>query len=63
MEWVDLKRKVWHKSFHEIVQSIENAANFGTILMCGDGLERQIFPRVLIISADFEEQYIIQFAN
>lgn len=30
---------------------------------CGDGIEHQIFPRILIISADYEEQYVNDILN
>lgn len=54
--FVNLKRVIWHTAFHEILRSIEKHAEFGTSITCGDGIKRQIFPRILIISADYEEQ-------
>ncbi len=58
-DFVNTKRTVWHTAFLEIVQSIEQYTEIGTSVVCGDKKTRQIFPRVLFISADYEEQYVI----
>jgi hypothetical protein len=42
---------------YEIIKSIEDFALLGTSIMCADGKVRQIFPRILMLSADYEEQY------
>ncbi|KAH9487472.1 hypothetical protein JR316_0001548 [Psilocybe cubensis] len=54
--YVDLKRLIWHKAVHKILQSIEAPATFGAAIKCGDGKTRNIFPHILSISADYEEQ-------
>uniref|UniRef100_A0A8H8CJT9 Uncharacterized protein n=1 Tax=Psilocybe cubensis TaxID=181762 RepID=A0A8H8CJT9_PSICU len=54
--YVDLKRLIWHKAVHRILKSIEDTTYFGAAIKCGDGLVRNIFPHVLMISADYEEQ-------
>ena len=54
--FVDFKRVVWHKAFYEIVESIEKHAELGFVLDCGDGVRRKIYPSILIVSADYEEQ-------
>ncbi|KAH9486000.1 hypothetical protein JR316_0000063 [Psilocybe cubensis] len=54
--YVDLKRLIWHKAVHKILQSIEAPATFGAAIKCGDGKIRNIFPHILSISADYEEQ-------
>uniref|UniRef100_A0A8H7Y623 Uncharacterized protein n=1 Tax=Psilocybe cubensis TaxID=181762 RepID=A0A8H7Y623_PSICU len=53
--YVDLKRLIWHKAVHKILQSIEAPATFGAAIKCGDGKIRNIFPHILSISADYEE--------
>lgn len=58
VEWVDLKREVWHSAVRKVVESIKTHAEFGRSIRCGDGKERQIFPRIIMISADYEEQYV-----
>jgi hypothetical protein len=40
----------------EIVSSIEPLTETGYNLRCGDGADRVIFPHILILSADYEEQ-------
>jgi hypothetical protein len=40
----------------EIVSSIEALSEIGHHLLCGDGVDRTIFPHILILSADYEEQ-------
>ena len=58
-KFVDFKRVVWHKAFYEIVESIEKYAKLGYVLVCGDGVRRKIYPAILIVSADYEEQCVI----
>lgn len=57
--FVDFKRVVWHKAFYTIVESIEEYAELGFALDCGDGVRRKIYPSILIISADYEEQCVV----
>ncbi|KAH9032560.1 hypothetical protein EDB85DRAFT_2233424 [Lactarius pseudohatsudake] len=53
--FVNLKRTVWHESFSMVVQSVVMHSKTGCWLECGDGVERWLFPIVLILSADYEE--------
>ncbi|KAH9965573.1 hypothetical protein BJV74DRAFT_799600 [Russula compacta] len=55
-DFVNLKRTVWHTAFEHIIQSILELSKTGCWLECGDGIQRWIFPVVLILSADYEEQ-------
>jgi Plavaka transposase len=50
---------VWHKAFYEIVESIEKHTELGFSLYCGDGVRRKLYPYILIVSADYEEQYVV----
>ncbi|PPQ74821.1 hypothetical protein CVT26_005455 [Gymnopilus dilepis] len=54
--FVNLKREIWHRAMQEIISSIEQYTILGTSMLCADQVERQIFPHILILSADFEEQ-------
>lgn len=56
-EFVTLKRTVWHQSFSVIVESITTHSNAGCWMSCADGVKRWLFPTVLMLSADYEEQY------
>ena len=55
--YVNLKRVVWHKSFYELLGSIRELSKVGYCIECADEVTRRIFPAILILSADYEEQY------
>ncbi|KAH9061804.1 hypothetical protein EDB83DRAFT_2506592 [Lactarius deliciosus] len=57
--FVNFKRTVWHESFFVIIQSIVTHSKTGCWLECGDGVKRWLFPMVLILSADYEEQCVM----
>jgi len=40
----------------EIISSLEPHTKFGHNLRCGDGVSRTIFPHIIILSSDYEEQ-------
>ncbi|KAJ3505987.1 hypothetical protein NLJ89_g7124 [Agrocybe chaxingu] len=54
--FVNLKREIWHEAVAEIVASIELYTKLGAAVQCADGVTRQLFPHILMLSADFEEQ-------
>jgi hypothetical protein len=54
---VNFKRVVWHSSFYEVLESIHAVAKTGFHVKCGDGIIRHFYPVILILSADYEEQY------
>lgn len=54
--YVDFKRVVWHRAFYEILKSIEQYAKTGCSVLCGDGVVRRIWPYIIMVSADYEEQ-------
>jgi hypothetical protein len=60
-EFVNFKRDVWHRSFQLVIESIVEYSKTGCWLKCGDGQQRWIFPTILILSADYEEQYVSPF--
>ena len=55
--YVNFKRVVWHKSWYELIESIRQLSKIGCRVECADGVVRHIFPVILILSADYEEQY------
>jgi hypothetical protein len=57
-EYVDFKRVVWHQSFFKLLETIKEYSVIGCWVTCGDGLKRHLFPIVLMLSADYEEQYV-----
>ena len=48
---------VWHRAFYELLASIYKLSQTGRHVKCADGKECHVFPAILILSADFEEQY------
>ena len=54
---MNFKRVVWHKSFYELLATIRNLTRIGRKIRCADGVERLVFLAILILSADYEEQY------
>ncbi|KAH9029162.1 hypothetical protein EDB85DRAFT_2147471 [Lactarius pseudohatsudake] len=61
--FVNFKRAVWHESFFMIIQSIVTHSKTGCWLECGDGVKRWLFPIVLILSADYEEQCVMSLTR
>lgn len=55
--YVNFKRVVWHKSWYELLDTIRNLSKIGYSIKCADGVIRRIFPAIIILSADYEEQY------
>lgn len=56
--WVNFKNAVWHASFLLPLQSMIKEQEIGRRFICGDGIERWIFLILLILSADYEEQFV-----
>lgn len=57
--FVDFKWMVWHHTFHCIIESIIEKSKVGSWLENIDESETQYFPAITILSADYEEQYIL----
>ena len=53
---VNLKRVIWHKAFYELLHILADHAKTGYLYKCGDEIHRWLFPIILILSADYEEQ-------
>ncbi|KAF8266326.1 hypothetical protein EI94DRAFT_1803249 [Lactarius quietus] len=58
-EFVAHKCTVWHQAFSTIIQSIVALSKSGCWLECGDGVKRWLFPTVLMLSGDYEEQTVM----
>ncbi|KAJ3563065.1 hypothetical protein NP233_g9182 [Leucocoprinus birnbaumii] len=56
--YVDLKRVVWHDCFIKLLEALAERKN-GEHVDCGDRIKRFLFPIILILSADYEEQSIM----
>lgn len=54
--WVDFKRVIWHDAFYKLLESIEAYSVTGCWVKCGDGVTQHVYPLLLILAADYEEQ-------
>lgn len=54
--WANFKRVIWHKSMYKLLESIKIHSKVGCWVDCGDGMVRHIFPLILVLAADYEEQ-------
>ncbi|KAG2142230.1 uncharacterized protein EDB93DRAFT_1241592 [Suillus bovinus] len=57
-KYVDFKNAVWHTSFYQLLTSVAKHSHTGYWFECGDGIQHYLWPLILILSADYEEQYI-----
>ncbi|KAF9643387.1 hypothetical protein BDM02DRAFT_3104488, partial [Thelephora ganbajun] len=54
--WVNFKWVIWHDSFYKLLESIEAYSVVGCWVKCSDGVMQYIYPLVLMLTADYEEQ-------
>jgi hypothetical protein len=54
--FVDFKHIVWHACIAEILELLRRFSQFGYPYMCSDGIQCWLYPVILILSGDFEEQ-------
>jgi Plavaka transposase len=52
------KCAVWHESFKKLLETIKYHSKTGFIIVCSDRIERCLFLFIVILSADYEEQYV-----
>ena len=57
--FVILKCVVWHKSFWTLLATIAHWAKLGHSFKCGDDVVRTLFPIILLLVSDYEEQYVL----
>ena len=58
--FVEFKRVVWHECFKKLLESIQDFSKNGCWVKCGDDVKRWLYPAVIILSADYEEQYVFK---
>ena len=59
LTWTNLKRVVWHESFLKILDSIIQLSKVGFAYKTFEGIMRLLYPIILILSADYEEQFVV----
>ncbi|KAF8833931.1 hypothetical protein BDN67DRAFT_992758 [Paxillus ammoniavirescens] len=57
--WVNFKNAVWHELFKKLLESIASHSKTGCWVKCWDDVLRWLFPLILILSADYEEQCVM----
>lgn len=62
MGFVNFKRVVWHESFLKLLELVVQYSKTGYAHQCFDMIIRWLFPILLILSADYEEQYVLVFS-
>ncbi|KAJ2978154.1 hypothetical protein NUW54_g11326 [Trametes sanguinea] len=53
------KRVVWHECFWIILEFLAKVGKLGELYKCGDDILRLLFPIILILAADYEEQAVM----
>jgi hypothetical protein len=56
--FVNHKQVVWHSSFVILLENIILYSKTGFSHKCADSIVRRLFPSLLILAADYEEQYV-----
>ncbi|KAF9231017.1 hypothetical protein BU15DRAFT_68692 [Melanogaster broomeanus] len=59
LSFTNLKRVVWHESFLKLLDSIILLSKTGFSHSCFDEIVRWLYPIILILSADYEEQCVM----
>ncbi|KAH7917227.1 hypothetical protein BV22DRAFT_974760, partial [Leucogyrophana mollusca] len=59
LTYTNFKRVVWHEAFHKLLESIIPLSKTGFPHTCYDDVVRWLFPLILILSADYEEQCVM----
>jgi hypothetical protein len=60
--FVNHKQIVWHESFFLLLETIILYSKTGFHHTCADTIHRWLFPILLILSADYEEQYAVSIS-
>ncbi|KZP04009.1 hypothetical protein FIBSPDRAFT_904596 [Athelia psychrophila] len=58
-DFVNHKNAVWHASFELFLEEVIQYTKTGISHTCGDSIRRLLYPILLILSADYEEQCIM----
>jgi hypothetical protein len=51
----DLIHAIWHLLLSD---DFIHAYMYGIVVLCADGIERRLFPRLFLYSADYQEKYV-----
>ncbi|KAG1847780.1 hypothetical protein C8R48DRAFT_554850, partial [Suillus tomentosus] len=54
--FVNLKRVIWHEAFLKLLELVAQYSKSGYSHNCYDKIMHWLFPILLVLSADYEEQ-------
>ncbi|KAK7059887.1 hypothetical protein R3P38DRAFT_3523832 [Favolaschia claudopus] len=57
--FTQFKNIVWHEAMYQLLESIVEVSKVGFWMRCGDNVDRWLWPRVLILAADYEEASVM----
>ncbi|KAJ6473447.1 hypothetical protein DFH09DRAFT_891190, partial [Mycena vulgaris] len=55
----NFKNIVWHTAFYKLLESLVHASKVGDWTSCGDDILCWLWPRILILAADYEEACVM----
>ncbi|KAF9039133.1 hypothetical protein BJ165DRAFT_1531244 [Panaeolus papilionaceus] len=58
-ELANFKRLAWHECFRVLLQKLRQPSQHGKYVQCGDEIQRQLFPFIVILCSDYEEQAVM----
>ncbi|KAJ8688724.1 hypothetical protein PTI98_013483 [Pleurotus ostreatus] len=58
-KWKNHKAIIYHRAMEIILQDIINHSHTGFAVICGDGIQRTLYPCIPVKSADYEEDCIM----
>ncbi|KAG2033671.1 hypothetical protein BDR03DRAFT_1014073 [Suillus americanus] len=58
-----LKCVAWHKSFVKLLVNLDQYSKTGYSYLCYDNILHWLFPIILILSGDYEEQLYVEYAT
>ncbi|KAF8267083.1 hypothetical protein EI94DRAFT_1582603 [Lactarius quietus] len=61
--FTNFKCDVWHRTFNCIIELIIKNSKAGCWLQGADGVKKQYFPAITMLSADYEEQSVISLTR
>ncbi|KAJ7708057.1 hypothetical protein B0H17DRAFT_1156021 [Mycena rosella] len=55
----NFKNIVWHTAFYKLLESLVDPSKVGNWTVCGDDITRWLWPKILILAADYEEACVM----
>ncbi|KAJ7708065.1 hypothetical protein B0H17DRAFT_1156022 [Mycena rosella] len=59
----NFKNIVWHTAFYKLLESLVDPSKVGNWTVCGDSITRWLWPKILILAADYEEACVMSLIH